>query len=191
MPRGRPVTSSLADAYRRYGATVGVPRRMLFAAAGGLGHLQPLLPLADQAVRAGHDVLVTGAASLSRHAAARSLAFTPSGPDFEPVHAALTVHDVEDEQRAVASYFVARPGRARAAAVLALCRSWRPDVVVRDEVDVGAAVAAEVAGLPHVAVVVIGAGGFIVPELVARPLSDLRAQFGLDGKGGSRCCTGT
>lgn len=156
---------------------------MLFAAAGGLGHLQPLLPLADEAARAGHDVLVTGAASLRRHAAARGLAFAPSGPDLEPVHAALVVHDVDDERRAGASHFVGRLGHARAAAVLDLCRSWQPDVVVRDEVDVGAAVAAEAAGLPHVAVVVLGAGGFIVPELVRGPLGDLRAAYGLDRDG--------
>lgn len=157
---------------------------MLFAAAGGLGHLQPLLPLADEAVRAGHDVLVTGAASLSRHATARGLAFAATGPDLEPVHTPLVVRDLDEERRAVAGHFVARLGHRRAAAVLDLCRSWRPDVVVRDEVDVGAAVAAEVTGLPHVAVVVIGAGGFLIPELLGAPLSDLRAASGLERERG-------
>ena len=153
---------------------------MLFAAAGGHGHLQPLLPLAEHAARAGHEVLVTGAASLAGHVTARGLPFAATGPDLEAVHAPLVVHDLDEERRGVADHFVARLGRARAAAVLDLCRAWRPHVVVRDEVDVGAAVAAEAARLPHVPVIVIGAGGFIVPELVAEPLGRLSADFGVD-----------
>lgn len=45
--------------------------------------------------------------------------------------------------------------------------------------DFGAAVAAEAAGLPHAAVVVLGAGGFIIPALVRDPLDRLRADLGL------------
>ena len=158
-------------------------RRILFSAAGGHGHLQPLLPLAEQALRAGHEVLVTAAASLAGQATARVLAFAASGPDLRPIAAPLAVHAVEDERRAVARYFVARLGAARARDVLDVCRSWRPDVVVRDEVDFGAAVAAEAAGLPHVQVVVIGAGGFILPELVDDPLNVLLAEFGVEPLG--------
>ncbi len=158
-------------------------RRILFAAAGGHGHLQPLLPLAERAARTGHEVLVTGAASLGGHVTARGLAFAATGPDLVSIAAPLTVHDVNDERRIVASYFVARLGRARARHVLDLCSSWQPDVVVRDEVDFGAAVAAEAAGLPHVQVIVIGAGGFILPELVHDPLNALLAEFGAEQAG--------
>jgi UDP:flavonoid glycosyltransferase YjiC (YdhE family) len=158
-------------------------RRILFSAAGGHGHLQPLLPLAEQALRAGHEVLVTAAASLAGHATARGLAFAASGPDLGPIAAPLAVHPVDGERRAVARYFVARLGAARAHDVLKVCSSWRPDVVVRDEVDFGAAVAAEAAGLPHVQVVVIGAGGFILPELVDDPLNVLLAEFGVEPVG--------
>jgi UDP:flavonoid glycosyltransferase YjiC (YdhE family) len=158
---------------------VSAPRRILFTAAGGHGHLQPLLPLAQQAAQAGHDVLITGAASLAAQATYRGLAFTATGPDLRPIHAPLVVHDVDEERRAVASYFVAKLGRSRAEAVLGLCRSWRPHVIVRDEVDFGAAVAAEAAGLPHVRVIVIGAGQFILRELVSDPLHMLLSEFGV------------
>lgn len=156
---------------------MSVRRRLLFAAAGGHGHLQPLLPLAERAVGAGHDVLVTAAASLGRHATARGLAFAATGPDLVPMSAPLTVHDVDHERRAVPDYFVARLGHARASDVLDLCSKWHPDVVVRDEVDFGAAVAAEAAALPQVPVIVIGAGGFVLPELVHDPLNALLAEF--------------
>ena len=156
------------------------PRRLLFAAAGGHGHLQPLLPLAEHAAAAGHQVLVTGAAALAPHAARRGLRYAASGPDLSPVHAPLMVHDVDQERRAVGTHFVARLGRVRAGDVLDLCRSWRPDVVVRDEVDFGTAIAAEAAGVPHAVVVVLGAGGFLRPEILRRPLDALAAELGLD-----------
>jgi UDP:flavonoid glycosyltransferase YjiC (YdhE family) len=158
---------------------VTASRRILFTAAGGHGHLQPLLPLAQHAAQAGHDVLVTGAASLAAHATSRGLAFTATGPDLKPIHAPLVVHDLDEQRRGVADYFVASLGRSRAEAVLELCRSWRPHVIVRDEVDFGAAVAAEAAGLPHVPVIVIGAGQFILRELVSDPLDLLLSEFGM------------
>lgn len=160
------------------------PRRILFTAAGGHGHLQPLLPLAQHAARAGHEVLVTGAASLADAATSRGLAFAATGPDLRPIHAPLAVHDLDEERSAVAGYFVARLGRSRAEAVLALCRSWRPHVIVRDEVDFGAAVAAKAAGLPHVRVIVTGAGQFILNELVHDPLSLLLSDFGVTNVAG-------
>ena len=154
-------------------------RRVLFSAAGGHGHLQPLLPLAAEAAGAGHEVLVTGAASLGEHVTARGLAFLASGPDLQPIHAPLVVRDLDAERQAVADHFVARLGRVRVTAVRDLCRSWRPDVVVRDEVDFGAAVAAEAAGLPHVAIIVIGAGSFIIPARIDGPLRTLSSELGL------------
>ena len=39
--------------------------RILFAFAGGQGHFEPLVPLAQAVVAAGHDVAVTGRASCS------------------------------------------------------------------------------------------------------------------------------
>ena len=141
--------------------------------------MQPLLPLAKHAAQAGHDVLVTGAASLAAHATSRGLAFTATGPDLQPIHAPLVVHDLDEERGAVAGYFVARLGRSRAEAVLEVCRWWRPHVIVRDEVDFGAAVAAEAAGLPHVRVIVIGAGQFILREIVSDPLDLLLSEFGV------------
>lgn len=152
---------------------------MLFAAAGGHGHLQPLLPLAQHAARRGHDVLVTGAASLAESARSKGLAFAPTGPDLAPIHAPLVVHDVEKERQGVADYFVRRLGKARAASVLELARSWRPDVIVRDELDFGAAVAGEAAGVPQVVVIVIGAGQFILPKIVSDPLDRLLSDFGV------------
>jgi UDP:flavonoid glycosyltransferase YjiC (YdhE family) len=47
-------------------------------------------------------------------------------------------------------------------------------------------VAAEVLGLPHAAIVVLGAGGFIVPEVARPALERLRAAFALPAEDGMR-----
>jgi UDP:flavonoid glycosyltransferase YjiC (YdhE family) len=52
-------------------------------------------------------------------------------------------------------------------------------LIVRDEADYGAAVAAEVLGLPHATVVVLGAGGFVRRQDIEAPLAQLRASFGI------------
>ena len=56
---------------------------------------------------------------------------------------------------------------------------WRPDVVVRDEADLGSAIAAEVLGIPTATVLVLAAGTLIRPDLVSAPLATLRAEHGL------------
>ena len=158
--------------------------RVLFSAVGGHGHLDPLLPLAAAAASGGHEVLVTGAAALAEHVAGHGLAFVASGPDLVCIRAPLTLHDLDHERGAIGRHFAARLGHERAAAVIAVARDWTPDVIVRDEVDFGAAVAAEVIGLPHAAVVVLAAGGFILPEVADEPLRALREAFGLPHEDG-------
>lgn len=153
--------------------------RVLFTAVGGHGHLQPLLPLAEAARRAGHDVLVTAAASLGAHVSGRGLPFEASRPDLTPVHSDLVLRTLDDERDVLRTHFAGDLAHLRATDVLTLIRRWDPDVVVRDEVDFGAAAAAEVSGRPQAVVVVLPAGGFLTPEVVREPLDRLRARFGL------------
>lgn len=159
---------------------------MLFAAAGGHGHLKPLLPLAAHARCAGHQVLVTGAAVLAPHVRAQGLDYRASGPDLAPGRGPLVLHGLDQERQAIGQHFAGALAHARAADVVQLADHWRPDVIVRDEVDFGAAVAAEVSGLPHASIVVLGAGGFILSEGARPALETLRAAFGLPAEDGMR-----
>ena len=62
--------------------------------------------------------------------------------------------------------------------------AWQPDVVIRDEVDFGAAIAAERLAIPCASVLVLASGGFLRKDVVAEPLHALRAEYGLpDGPG--------
>jgi UDP:flavonoid glycosyltransferase YjiC (YdhE family) len=54
-----------------------------------------------------------------------------------------------------------------------------PDVLVCDETDFGALVAAERLDLPYASVVVVAAGSFLRADVIAPPLQDLRAEHGL------------
>lgn len=91
----------------------------------------------------------------------------------------LVAVDRAAERDVVRRAYAGSIARERAARVRELVASWRPDVVVRDEMDFGAAVAAEALGLPHAAVTVIAAGGFAGPDVVGEVLDALRCEHGL------------
>jgi UDP:flavonoid glycosyltransferase YjiC (YdhE family) len=151
--------------------------RLLFTFAGGEGHLQPLLPVARAAAARGHEVVVSGAASIA--AAAAALEFVASGPDVRPQRLELAPYDLERELRVVREAYAGRFARARAADLLALLEARRPDAVVRDEFDVGAAIASERLGIPCACVLVNASGGLVGAARVDEPLAQLRAEHGL------------
>ena len=156
--------------------------RVLFSFAGGSGHFLPLVPVARAMHAAGHDVAFAGQpAMLSAVEAAGFAAFATGGETLRSSaeRMALLPFDAAREDRAVRDGFAGRVARDRAAALLDLCGRWRPDLVVCDELDFGAMVAAERLGLPHASVLVIAAGALVRPALVAEPLNALRATYGL------------
>ena len=86
--------------------------------------------------------------------------------------------DPEREARDFRDGFVVR-ARERAPGVEALCREWKPEVLVGEETHYGALLAAERLELPFGSVVVLAAGTLATRELVAEPLNEVRAEFGL------------
>jgi UDP:flavonoid glycosyltransferase YjiC (YdhE family) len=155
---------------------------MLFTFAGGTGHFLPLVPLARAAEDAGHVVAFGGQSGMIPVIERGGFsAFDTGGPTLlaDTERTPLLELDMEREIRAVRESYAGRIARERAAAVLELCETWRPDVLVCDETDFGALVAAERAEIPYATVVCIGSGSFVWPELVTKPLNDLRAAHGL------------
>lgn len=156
--------------------------RILFSFVGGNGHFQPLVPVAAACAAAGHDILVTGGASMEGAVAAAGFAFTPSEPDYNDTSGALRPMlppDPAREQRDLRDGFVLRAARARVADVTAVCARWHPDVIVCDEVDFGAMMAAEKAGLPYATIVVIAAGRFLGHPAITAALGEVRTEHGL------------
>ncbi|HEY5845280.1 MAG TPA: glycosyltransferase [Microlunatus sp.] len=160
-------------------------RRILFSAAGGHGHLQPLLPLARAAAAAGHQVLLSAAPSLAAHVASQNLAFASSGPDLVPVHSELTLFTLDQERQAIPRHFIGRLAPPRAHDLAQLAAGWNADILVSDEADYGAIVAAETLHLPHATVITCGAGGMTPPSLIQSPLEQLRAGLRLPFEDGT------
>ena len=155
---------------------------MLFTFAGGAGHAEPLVPIARAARAAGHEVAFAGRPYVVARLAARGFAVFPDTDDPvepPPEVTPLLEYDPEREERALREGFAWFHGRRRAGVVLELCAEWRPDVIVCDEVDFGAMIAAERAGIPHATVLVVAAGSLIQPAVVGAPLDLVRAEHDL------------
>jgi UDP:flavonoid glycosyltransferase YjiC (YdhE family) len=156
--------------------------RILFAFTGTSGHLDPLVPIARAAQAVGHTIAFAGRPSMVRSVEAlgfRIFATETGRTEPPPERLPLLALDAEREDSVVREGFAGRIARQRARDVGGFCVDWHPDVLVCDEVDFGSMVAAEKLGLPYASVVVIGAGSFVRPDLVAEPLHALRLEHGL------------
>ena len=159
--------------------------RILFTFIGGSGHFRPLIPFARAAQALGHAVAVAGSGRRQAEiAAAGFTAFATSEPgpgtgSAGRAEAALVPPDLQAEERQLREGFAGTAARRHAARVSGLAREWRADLIVRDEVDFGAAIAGELLGIGCATVVVLPAGGFLRPEIVAEPREELRAEYAL------------
>ena len=168
--------------------------RVLFTVQPSVGHLHPLVPVADALSNAGHEVAVCSSArfraeveafglthidaGLNWHTSDRSTwtAFPPMpppGPEFG---------------RFVVKMFADVTTRHMVPDLLAISRDWRPDLVVREGMEYGGCIAAECLGIPHAS---IGGNGYAAldsPDVhyfpgnrmaVAEPLARHREEFGL------------
>ncbi len=158
--------------------------RALFTFVGGAGHLDPLLPLARAVAAAGHEVAIAGSGGLLPRVESEGFVALPtsepkpateSGRDLTP----LTPVDPHNTELEFAVNFADRGARRHVVAVGGHLEAWRPDVVVRDETDLGTPLAAELAGVPCASVLILAAGTLAKPVLVAPRLEALRHELGL------------
>lgn len=160
--------------------------RILCTFVGGLGHLTPLLPLARAARSGGHEVLVAGSGGLvpaieaaGFPAFATSPAPHHSGAPADRDVTPLEVTGARGAEVEFAENFAARGARRMAAAVSDLVGEHRPDLVLRDETDLGTTIAAELHGVPVATHLVLASGLLVRPELVAPELDAVRVEHGL------------
>jgi UDP:flavonoid glycosyltransferase YjiC (YdhE family) len=155
----------------------------LFTYAGGSGHADPLLPVADAVRAAGHDVAFFGRRSAAAFDANGFTLFPDADDraltagDDAPITPLLAL-DMQREYRDLRG-FADRIARARTARVVELADEWRPDLLVCDEADYGCMVGAERLRLPHATVLTNASGSFLRAVDVAEPLDAIRAEHGL------------
>ena len=153
--------------------------RILFAFTGGRGHVEPLLPLARAAAAAGHTVAFGGRPSILPAVEELGFETHPTEPARKPPERVpLQPLDPEREARAFRDGFVLR-ARERAPGIEALCRDWRPDVVVGEETHYAALLAAEQLGLPFASVLVLAAGTLVTRELIGGAVNEVRTELDL------------
>ena len=155
---------------------------MLFTFAGGTGHFLPLVPFARAAENAGHIVAVGSQPGMMATVAEAGFnAFDTGGRTLLETteRTPLLEFDLAREERAIRDGYAGRTARDRAPKVRQLCQAWHPDILVCDEMDFGALVAAETLGIPYATVITIGSGALLRPELVREPLNALRSKHGL------------
>jgi len=152
--------------------------RVLLTTQPAVGHFHPMVPLARALAAAGHEVLVAASASFLPTVAASGLRGVSAGRDWLEEDALKVFPDVLAEMSrrgggmdaqiwAEIHGFVDMTAPQMMGDVLTLSGSWRPDLIVRDPVEFGGALAAETLGIPHAVV------GFVMP----RPKEDWRERL--------------
>lgn len=155
----------------------------MFTFAGGSGHFLPTLPIARAVQARGHAVAYAcQQAMLDTVRASGMTAFAGGGATLADPSERRPLMPVDRaaEENVLRDGFAGQIARERSERLLSVASRWRPDVIVHDEVDFGAAVAAEYLGIVHAAVIVLAAGGLVRSDLVGEPLTALRAEYGLD-----------
>lgn len=151
-------------------------RTVLCSARPHLGHVSPMVPMATALQDAGHDVhFATGAAFVPR---LRALGFPahPAGISIDEGYARAMAAgrtpqpgaDGQPDYAFGAEVFVNQLARATAADLAPILARLRPDLVILESHDVGASLAAELAGIPAV-LQAITAG---LPDPVVQALGD-------------------
>ena len=161
--------------------------RVLFTTQPGLGHLFPLLPLADGLRARGHEVAFAASASFGRDVADAGHAHFTAGLDWVTADMASHFPEIASVAPGPERYVVGRTvvfaGRTAVDAVpdlLAVAERWRPDLIVNEAAEYGGAVCAELRGLPHAAVRTdSGSSSYADRHVVSDALSGTRRHFGL------------
>jgi len=149
-------------------------RRFLFSTLPFMGHLHGLLPLAKAVEDAGHEVLFATMADFCETIRVAGFECIAAGfPSWDAVRQELGT------ELSAGDVYIAMADRM-ADDLVRYFDEWLPDVVVRDPMEYGGCIAAEVAGIPHA----VGRMGALWHPEIRRSmaedgLSEIRARFGL------------
>ncbi len=156
---------------------------MLVTACPGFGHLLPVLPLATTAAARGHDVVVATGADLGAVVEQSGVRHRVMGP-ASLVAAFGRIEGLDDRHgprrllQVLSEGFATILASEFAEGVTELAAEWQPDVIVREDMEMGSWIAAERLGIPSV-VVQATAWRPSIRRVAADPQNRLRAAHGL------------
>lgn len=169
--------------------------RVLFTLLPATGSLHPLVPVARALLDAGHEVRFACAASFGPAVRAHGFDVSPAGIDFlfsQPDYFAtlvaaagvampdmglLTGH--ARHAWVTENLFIGAAARRMLPDVLALARTWQPDLIVRDSSEFSGCVAAEALDIPHASIAAASDAALDLRDLTAPSLGLLRCSVGL------------
>ncbi len=163
--------------------------RFLFTTQPGYGHFFPLVPLARAARGAGHEVAFATSASFGPSVEKAGFASLPAGRDWleadiERSFPEITATTGMTVRQQISWWLNNVWGdgvpRAMAQDLLGIIGGWGPDVVVHEQWELGAPLAAELSGVPYA----MQAQGLLMPTarwkaLAGATLAELRSSVGL------------
>jgi len=130
--------------------------RILFTCRAYVGHLLPMVPLAQALVAAGHDVACSSGPGIRAEVESRGLTFLPAGPDqMTPQQRATLFPEIsslkEQETRAFffGRVFTAYELPLRAPDLAGVVDSWKPDVLVHEVAEFAGPLVASSKGIPY------------------------------------------
>ena len=156
--------------------------RVLFTTQPGTGHWRPLAPLAAELLAAGHEAAFAASPGFCADIGRFGFRCFPLGVDdyraeFARQQAGLAPPVPPSSVSVMADVFLPRSAR-NLPELLAACRAWRPDVVVREPTEYAGALAAELLEVPC-AVLQISAYRPHLNRALAAPMARLRGEMGL------------
>lgn len=168
--------------------------RALFTVQPSVGHLHPLVPVANALRDAGHEVAVCSSASFRDDVEAFGLTHIAAGLDWLAAeHSTWTAFPPmpppgPEFAKFVVTVFADITTQQMVPDLLTIAREWRPDVIVREHMEYGGCIAAECLGIPHVSIAGNAYSAIDSPEvryfpgnrlMVAEPMARHRERFGL------------
>jgi UDP:flavonoid glycosyltransferase YjiC (YdhE family) len=160
--------------------------RFLFTCIPGLGHFNPLVPLARAAATAGHEVAFVTAPCFAETVTKAGFACIPGGMDWDERRLVETVPELGPIERMyrgewmMANIFLDRSPRRMVPDLQKIAADWRPDLIVSGSFEYGGQIVAEKMGLPYASgSYTIRWNRWILKHAVGRRMAKLRADFGL------------
>jgi MGT family glycosyltransferase len=165
--------------------------RVLFSTSAYLAHFHPLVPLARSAEAAGHEVAFASPVSFAGQVRAAGFMVVGSGIDYDVDPQLREIRNRIDATEPglrrlklfVIDELVDTTTRLRVSELIEACKTWGPDMVVREQFEFASVIAAEYLELLHVSVTTVGsplldAWPKAVEEVKSR-LGRIRASWGL------------
>jgi len=155
--------------------------RMLFTAQPAAGHVNPMLPIARASRDAGHDVRFAAPADAIPWIEAAGIEAVQAGASQAAVRAAHpdSIDHVLDPRWFPDVIFARFRPRAMVPDLLRVIDDWRPDVLVRELSEYGAAIVSELTGIPNATIEIAPNNPEQLAWAFGDGLAETRAVFGL------------